>query len=70
MNSASAEDIGVALFRNIFDLAPEALDLFSFRHEFDIFESDGLKRHVTKVIYAVDMAVQSLDRFEEVKVKL
>ena len=36
---------GVAFFRRIFEIAPGALQLFSFKNEADVYNSSALKRH-------------------------
>jgi len=53
--------VGVLLFREIFSLAPGALELFSFRNVEDLYESPMLKAHGKAVIGAVDAAVHLLD---------
>lgn len=67
-NKLSSEDleakktaVGVLLFREIFSLAPGALELFSFRNVEDVYESPMLKAHGKAVIGAVDAAVHLLD---------
>ena len=51
---------GVILFRNIFQIAPEALQLFSFKDEPDLYESNKLKKHGANVMKAVNNAVENL----------
>lgn len=58
------ETVGVLLFKNIFEIAPEALQLFSFKNESDLYESPALKRHATKVVMTVDTAVKNLRQLE------
>lgn len=67
-NKLSAEElnakktaVGVLLFREIFSLAPEALQLFSFKNVEDLYESPMLKAHGKSVVGAVDAAVHLLD---------
>ena len=36
---------GVLLFKKIFEIAPEALGLFSFKDEEDVYNSPKLKAH-------------------------
>lgn len=45
-----AEEVGVLIFKNIFALAPEALQLFSFKNEPDLHRSEKLRRHGAKVV--------------------
>mmetsp|Transcript_118250 Transcript_118250/g.205398 ORF Transcript_118250/g.205398 Transcript_118250/m.205398 type:complete len:470 (+) Transcript_118250:57-1466(+) len=54
------ETVGVLLFKNIFTIAPEALQLFSFKAEPDLYESAVLKAHATKVVTTVGVAVAGL----------
>ena len=51
---------GTILFKNIFEIAPEALQLFSFKDEPDMFESPKFKKHASGVIKAVDGAMSKL----------
>ena len=67
-NKLSSEDLdakktalGVLLFREIFSLAPGALELFSFKDVEDVYESPMLKAHGKAVVGAVDAAVHLLD---------
>ena len=48
---------GVALFKNIFEIAPQALQLFSFKDEPNLYESPKLKKHGKMVIKAVEKAL-------------
>ena len=48
---------GVILFRHIFTIAPEALQLFPFKDEEDLYESEGLKKHGKNVIKHMDRAI-------------
>jgi len=59
--ATGAEAVGVALFRHIFRVAPEAVMLFPFRDEADIYESSSLKSHAAQVVSTVDVAVSGLD---------
>ena len=52
-----ADKVGVLLFKNIFTIAPEALQLFSFKDEPDLYESLALKAHGIKVVTTVGTAV-------------
>eukprot|EP00413_Alexandrium_margalefii_P028944 CAMPEP_0204576194 /NCGR_PEP_ID=MMETSP0661-20131031/41633_1 /ASSEMBLY_ACC=CAM_ASM_000606 /TAXON_ID=109239 /ORGANISM="Alexandrium margalefi, Strain AMGDE01CS-322" /LENGTH=360 /DNA_ID=CAMNT_0051584917 /DNA_START=54 /DNA_END=1136 /DNA_ORIENTATION=+ len=56
------ERVGVALFKNVFKRAPEALQLFPFRSEPNIltYETPRLKAHAVRVVGVVDTAVQGL----------
>ena len=51
------EATGVLLFKNIFEIAPQALDLFSFKDEEDLYESAALKKHASGVMKAIEAAV-------------
>ena len=54
------EPTGVAFFLKIFEIAPEALQLFSFKNEPNLAESPKLKSHALKVMKTVDVAVKGL----------
>jgi len=54
------ETVGVLLFKNIFTIAPEALGLFSFKDEADLYESESLKAHGKNVVTYVGHAVDGL----------
>lgn len=58
-----AEDLtghGIVFFKRVFELAPEALGLFSFKDEENLYESEALKKHATKVMTTVGVAVAGL----------
>lgn len=54
------EAAGVELFKNIFSIAPQALKLFSFSEEEDLYESPALKLHGATVVKTVGVAVTGL----------
>jgi len=56
-----AETVGVLLFKHIFEIAPEALQLFSFKNEENLYESPKLKSHAVGVISTVGTAVEGLN---------
>jgi len=60
-----AETVGVLLFKHIFELAPEALQLFSFKDEKSVYESKRLKSHAVKVVTTVGVAVDGLNKLDE-----
>jgi len=62
------EKVGVLLFHNIFKLAPEALQLYSFRNETNALTeaTPGLKAHGVKVVTMVGTAVDNLRDFSAV----
>lgn len=55
------EKVGCLLFKNIFAMAPEALQLFSFREEQDLYNSKAYKKHCRFVMEAIRAAVEELD---------
>lgn len=55
------ESVGCLLFKNIFAMAPEALQLFSFREEKDLYNSKAYKKHCRFVMEAIRAAVEELD---------
>jgi len=61
-----AEAVGVLLFKNIFEIAPEAKGLFSFKDEPDVFESKALKEHGAGVVASVGAAVANLRDLSQV----
>lgn len=60
-----AETVGVLLFKRIFEIAPEALQLFSFKDEPDLYESAALKKHGVLVVSTVGKAVAGLKDLEK-----
>jgi hemoglobin-like flavoprotein len=58
---ANLEANGVAFFRNVFRIAPGALQLFSFRDVPNLYESKELKTHAVKVMSTVGVAVAGLN---------
>lgn len=59
--SLGADTVGVLLFKHIFRIAPQALALFSFKDEPDLYNSAALKKHGAKVVTTVGAAVSGLD---------
>jgi len=55
------EKVGVLFFKRIFEIAPSALALFSFKDEEPLLESEKLKSHGLKVMKTVSVAVSSLN---------
>ena len=62
---ANLEANGVAFFRNVFRLAPAALQLFSFREVPNLYESKELKAHAVRVMSTVGVAVAGLNEVEK-----
>lgn len=60
-----AEEVGVLLFRQIFEVAPEAKALFPFADEPDLYNSPRLKAHAAKVVNTVGTAVHGLRKLDE-----
>jgi len=60
-----AQKVGVLLFKHIFEIAPEALGLFSFKDEKNLYESERLKSHAVKVVTTVGVAVEGLNKLDE-----
>ena len=61
---AGMQEVGTALFSEIFKRAPEALGLFSFRDIENYKESDEYINHVVKVASTVGKAVDNLENLE------
>jgi len=59
------EGVGVLFFKRIFEIAPEALALFSFRDEPDMYESPKLKAHAVNVLKTVGVAVAGLSDLDK-----
>ena len=55
----------VLLYKNLFAIAPEALQLFSFRDEPDLYNSPKLLKHGKNVIKYMDRAITDLEKFDE-----
>ena len=51
-------NVGVLLFKNIFTIAPGALQLFSFKNTKNFYEHPMFKSHVKKVVNTVGVAVE------------
>ena len=58
-------NVGVLLFKNIFAIAPGALELFSFKATKNLYENVKFKSHVKKVVNTVGVAVEYLDDLGE-----
>lgn len=58
--AADLEGHGIAFFKKIFELEPAALGLFSFKDEPNLYESEALKTHASKVMTTVGVAVAGL----------
>ena len=43
--------------KNIFTLEPEALQLYSFRNEEDLYSSEALKKHALKLLGSLDSVI-------------
>ena len=56
----SYEAQGIVLYKNIFEIAPEALLLFSFKDEQNLYESAKLKKHGKGVMKIVESALFDL----------
>lgn len=61
MDSVGEETVAVLLFKRIFELAPGALQLFSFKDEEDLEASESFKLHAVGVVKTVGVAVDKLD---------
>jgi hypothetical protein len=68
--AANLADVGETLMKNIFVIAPGALELFSFKDEPNMYESKAFKSHALKVINAVGLAVDGLNDLENLVPKL
>ena len=55
------EAVGVLFFKRIFEIAPAALALFSFKDETNVLESPKLKAHALKVMQTVATALSMLE---------
>lgn len=58
------EQCGIVLFKNIFKLAPEAIELFSFKDKENLYQSAALKKHATGVMNTIGQAVEGLENIE------
>ena len=58
------ETIGVILFKHIFAAAPGALQLFPFKDVENLYESEDLKFHASKVVKTVGKAVGNIENLE------
>ena len=55
------QECGEIFFKHVFVAAPEALQLFSFKDEPDVYESEGFKKHALNVMKHVGKAVDGLN---------
>ena len=55
-----AEKVGAILFKNIFEAATDALLMFSFKDEKDLYKSKAFLRHGKQVVNTVGAAVAGL----------
>jgi len=62
--------IGVTLMKNIFRIAPEALQLYSFRDVEQLYASEELKEHYTKLLTSLGTVIQSMKDPKEDAVRL
>lgn len=58
------ETQGVILFKNIFALAPDAVNMFSFKDEANMYESPKLKKHGANVMKHVNLVMMDFDCFK------
>ena len=54
------EVVGELLFRKIFEIAPEALELFPFKDEPNMYESKKFKKHALGVVLTLEKAVENI----------
>eukprot|EP00127_Corallochytrium_limacisporum_P006416 Clim_evm6s227 gene=Clim_evmTU6s227 len=59
-SSLGVKTVAKALYTNIFTIAPEALQLFSFKDEPDMYNSPKFQQHGAKVVGTVGVAVKKL----------
>jgi len=64
------EDVGVLFYKRLFTIAPEALQLFSFKDEPDVMESEKLRVQGGKTVRAVGTAVTGLNDLDKTVPKL
>lgn len=60
VKAIGAEKVGVMLYSRAFEKAPDALQLFSFRNEPNLYESSIMKWHAKNVVNHVGQAVAGL----------
>merc|ERR1712203_546254 len=60
VEALGTETVGLLLFKKIFELAPEALQLFSFKDEPGVLTSQKLKKHGVKVVNFLGAAIGGL----------
>eukprot|EP01059_Diplonema_ambulator_P018797 TRINITY_DN3140_c0_g4_i1.p1 TRINITY_DN3140_c0_g4~~TRINITY_DN3140_c0_g4_i1.p1 ORF type:complete len:1154 (+),score=377.18 TRINITY_DN3140_c0_g4_i1:373-3462(+) len=66
LRSVGLKEIGVLLFRNMFEKHPEYLQYFPWGNERHVYESKGMADHGLQVMTAVDKAVTDLAKSHEV----
>ena len=63
------DPIGKLFFRNFFTIAPDALELYSFKSVDKMYHSKELKVHYTKVLDMIDQIVRVLDDSDTTKIE-
>ena len=53
--------LGIEMFKHIFDIEPAALQLFPFKNQKNYMQSAQLKKHATGVIGTIGRAIESID---------
>eukprot|EP01064_Diplonema_japonicum_P004910 TRINITY_DN13247_c0_g1_i1.p1 TRINITY_DN13247_c0_g1~~TRINITY_DN13247_c0_g1_i1.p1 ORF type:complete len:1164 (+),score=193.23 TRINITY_DN13247_c0_g1_i1:89-3580(+) len=66
LKTIGMQEIGYLLFRNMFEMHPEYLELFPWGSEAKVYESRGMLDHGLQVMTAVDKAVTDLSNSHEV----
>eukprot|EP01059_Diplonema_ambulator_P016351 TRINITY_DN2779_c1_g2_i2.p1 TRINITY_DN2779_c1_g2~~TRINITY_DN2779_c1_g2_i2.p1 ORF type:complete len:1219 (+),score=265.87 TRINITY_DN2779_c1_g2_i2:35-3658(+) len=66
LKSVGLQELGFLLFKNMFEMHPEYLQLFPWGSETRVYESQGMLDHGLQVMTAVDKAVTDLANSHEV----
>mmetsp|Transcript_12390 Transcript_12390/g.19311 ORF Transcript_12390/g.19311 Transcript_12390/m.19311 type:complete len:119 (+) Transcript_12390:1620-1976(+) len=63
---SQAEGLGTKIFLNLFDIAPETLDYFSFRNSNNLEANPALHAHGRKVVAFFTTALSHIDNLKSV----
>ena len=64
------DEFGLRIFKNLFNLSPRSIMLFSFQDERKLYKSEALKDHYRKVVDAIGNAIMGLKDIENLSIYL
>ena len=60
------DQVGTLLMKNIFELDPSILDLYSFKDVPNVLESPELKIHYTKLLAALGSTIEAITNDQDI----